>query len=215
MGRLCREKPKDEQSWIDSREKRGIGGSDAAAIVGVSPWKTANDLWMEKTGKKRPADISDDPFVAQGHRMENAIRELYKSYHPDYKVTYHKYHLLYQSDRPWLFATLDGEVVLPDKRKGILEVKTNTPVGRAGWAKWDCQIPRQYEIQLYHQMLASGFEFADLVALLINQDGDFTVRTYRFERAEHEEDLKWLLEKEDEFWKSIQNKTLPTMTLVL
>ena len=215
MGKLCREKPKDKKAWIQARSVRGIGGSDASAIVGASPWKTANDLWMEKTGQKQPEDISNDAFVAQGHRMENAIRELYASYHPDYKVTYHKYHLLYQSDRPWLFATLDGEVVLPDKRKGILEVKTNTPVGKAGWAKWDCQIPRQYEVQLYHQMLATGFDFADLVALLINQDGDFTVRTYRFERAEHEEDLKWLLEKEEEFWQSVQNRTLPPMTLVL
>lgn len=215
MGKLCRDRPKNEELWVKARADRGLGGSDAAAIVGVSTWKTANDLWLEKTGQKEPEDISNDPFVQQGHRMEHAIRELYKSYHPDYKVKHNPYHLLYQSDRPWLFATLDGEIVLPDKRKGILECKTNTPQSKQDWEKWNCQIPRAYEIQLYHQMLATGYDFADLVALLINQDGDFTVRTYRFERSEHEEDLKWLLGKETEFWQSVKNQTLPPMTLIL
>lgn len=215
VGKLCREKPKTEELWIQARADRGIGGSDAAAIVGASPWKTANDLWMEMTGKKEPKDISDDPFVQQGHRMEYAIRELYKAYHPDYKVKHNPYHLLYQSDRPWLFATLDGEVVLPDKRKGCLECKTNTPVGKAGWEKWDCKIPNAYMIQILHEMLASGYDFVDLVALLINQEGDFTVRTYHFDRADHEEDLAWLLDKETAFWQSVQNKAIPPMTLIL
>ena len=215
MGELCRETPKTKSLWIKARANRGIGGSEAAAIVGASPWMTANDLWQIKTGEKTAKDISDDPFVQQGQRMESAIRELYRTYHPDYQVTYHRFDLLYQSDRPWLLATLDGEVTLPDKRKGILECKTSTPGSSAGWAKWDCQIPRNYELQLYHQMLATGFEFADLVALLINQEGDFVVRTYHFERSEHEEELSWLLNKETEFWQSVQNKTLPTMTLIL
>lgn len=215
MGKLCREKPKDETAWKQARNNRGIGGSQASAIVGVSPWMSANDLWKILTGQEQPKDISNSPLIEQGHRMEKAIRELYKCYHPDYKVRYNKYHLLYQSDRPWLFATLDGEVVMPDKRHGILECKTSTPMGKSGWSKWDCKIPETYEIQLYHQMLATGWDFADLVALLINQEGDFTIRTYHFERSEHEEDLAWLLQKEEEFWKSVQNKTLPPMTIVL
>lgn len=215
MGKLCREKPTDETIWLKARAERGIGGSEAAAIVGMSPWMTANELWQLKTGSAEPKDISDDPFVQQGHRMEHAIRELYKAYHPSYKVKYNRFHLLYQKERPWLFATLDGEVILPDKRKGILECKSSTPVGKAGWAKWDCRIPDHYMIQLLHQMLATGFDFADLVALLINQEGDFVLRTYHFERADYEEDLNWLLEKEEAFWETVQNRTLPPMTLVI
>lgn len=215
MGKLCREKPKDEASWIAARSTRGIGGSEAAAIVGASPWMTADELWKIKTGVKKPNDISDNPLVQQGHRMEKALRELYASYHPDYKVRYHKYDLLYQSDRPWLFATLDGELIDPDGRKGILECKTNTPQGKAGWEKWDCQIPKQYMIQVLHQMLASGYEFADLIACLINMEGDFIIRTYRFERSEHEQDIEWLLEKETDFWDSVKNRSIPPMTLIL
>ena len=215
MGKLCRDKPKTETEWKQARFNRGIGGSEAAAIVGASTWMTANDLWQIKTGNKMPKDISDDPFVQQGHRMEGALRELYKSYHPDYRVRYHKYDLLYRAENPWLFCTLDGEVIDADGRNGIFEAKTNTPIGKAGWAKWDCRIPDAYMIQILHQLLATGWEFADLMACLINQDGDFTVRTYHFERSDYEEDLAWLLEKEQAFWRSVQNKTLPPMTLII
>ena len=95
------------------------------------------------------------------------------------------------------------------------EVQTSTPQSKADWDKWNEQIPQAYMIQLLHQQLASGYEFADLMALLINSEGDFVVRTYHFERADYEEDLKWLLEKETEFWQSVQSKTLPPMTIVL
>ena len=200
--------------WITARMK-GIGASEAASIVGRSPWMTAQELWQIKTGMKERKDLSGNPLVEQGHRMEYAIRELYSAYHPDYTVLYNQYYLLYQEDRPWLFATLDGEVVDKHGRKGILECKTSTPQGKSDWDKWNMQIPDQYMIQILHQFLATGYEFADLMALLINIEEDFVVRTYHFERKDYEQDLEWLLTKEEEFWKSVQNKTLPSMTIVL
>lgn len=212
---LKREKPKTEELWVAARQNRGIGASEAAAIVGASSWMTARDLWAIKCGLKEREDLSGNPLIEQGHRMEGAIRELYKAYHPEYKVTYHPYDLLYQSERPWLFATLDGEITDNKGRHGILEVKTSSPLSKADWDKWDCQIPRTYEMQVYHQMLATGWDFVDLIACLINSEGDFVVRTYRLERADHEMDLAWLLEKEEAFWQSVQNKALPPMTIVL
>ena len=212
---LKREKPKDHNSWIQFRANRGIGGSEAAAIVGESPWMTSRDLWEIKCGLKGRTDLSDNPLIEQGHRMEGAIRELYKSYHPDYKVTYHQYDLLYQSERPWLFATLDGEITDENGRKGILECKTSSPQSKVDWDKWYFQIPKPYMIQILHQLLATGWEFVDLIACLINKEGDFVVRTYRFERADYEADLTWLLEKEKVFWTSVQGKTLPPMTIAL
>ena len=214
MGKLCREKPTDETIWLKARAERGIGGSEAAAIVGMSPWMTANELWQLKTGNAEPKDLSDDSFVQKGVRLEPALRELYKAIHPDTKVSFHKYDLLFQSDRPWLFATLDGELK-EGKRKGVLEIKTSTPVGKAGWEKWNNQIPSNYHCQILHQFLATGYDFAVLFACLFNAEGDFTVREYRFEREDLKDDLNWLLEKETEFWQTVQNRTLPPMTLVL
>ena len=213
MSNLCRTKCTSESDWLETRLK-GIGGSEAAAAVGKSNWMSLRDLWEIKVGVKVSNNISGNAFIEQGKRMEGAIRELYKAYHPEYKVSYHKYDLLFQKDRPWLFATLDGEITDEKKRKGILEVKTSSPQSYEAWAQWDGQIPQHYLIQILHQLLATGWDFVDLIALLINKEQDFSVRTYRFERADYEEDLAWLLSKEEEFWKSVQNKTLPPMTLV-
>lgn len=51
-----------EKEWLEER-KKGIGGSDAATILGLNPYKSNIDLWAEKTGKKEPPNISDKPYV--------------------------------------------------------------------------------------------------------------------------------------------------------
>ena len=40
----------EKNEWLEYR-KQGIGGSDAAAIMGLNPWKTAMDVWLEKVGE--------------------------------------------------------------------------------------------------------------------------------------------------------------------
>ena len=214
MKRPKRHKPKDHESWLSYRQK-GIGSSDAAAIVGASNWKTASDLWFEKTGQKQPKDISDNEFIQKGIRLEPAIREVYKAMHPDRKVTYHKFDMLYQPERPYIFATLDGEVQDEAGRFGCLEIKTNTPRSKTDWDKWENQVPRAYHIQCLHEMLSSGYEFVDLFAFIFRQDGDFVAREYRFEREECKEDIAWLLEQETAFWQSVEQKKLPSLTLVI
>lgn len=214
MSNVKRMRPKGREQWLEFRHK-GIGSSDCAAITGASSWKTANDLWMEKTGQKQAEDLSDNEFIQKGVRLEPAIREVYKAMHPDRKVTYHQTDMLYLPERPFVFATLDGEVQDCNGRMGCLEIKTSTPNSKTDWAKWDERIPDAYFHQCLHEMLATGYEFVDLFAFLFKQDGDFIAREYRFERADYEADLAWLLEKEEAFWTSVQNKTLPPMTIVL
>lgn len=214
MSNVKRKKPKDRVQWLELRNK-GIGSSDAAAITGASSWKTANELWLEKTGQKQAGDLSDNEFVRKGVRLEPAIREVYKAMHPNRKVTYHQFDLLYLPEHPYIFATLDGETKDNSGRMGCLEIKTSTPVSRAEWDKWDERIPDGYFHQCLHEMLATGYEFVDLFAFLFKQDGDFIAREYHFERSDHEGDLAWLLEKEEAFWQSVQNKTLPPMTLII
>ena len=210
----CRRKPKDEAEWKMFRQM-GIGSSDSAAIVGASNWKTARDLWLEKTGQKKPKDISDNEYITKGILLEPAIREVYKALHPDRKVTYHKFDMLYQPERPFIFATLDGEVKDENGRYGCLEIKTSTPRSKTDWDKWENQVPSAYHVQCLHEMLSSGYEFVDLFAFIFRQDGDFVAREYRFEREECEEDLAWLLEQETAFWESIEQKKLPSLTLVI
>lgn len=181
---------------------QGIGASEAAAVVGMSPWMSKLELWRLKVGAEKAKDLSGSAAVSRGVRMEPALRGLYTAIHPGRTVDYYPYDILYQKERPFIFATLDGEVTDERGRKGILEIKTSSPNGKAGWAKWDGHIPDHYYCQILHQMLATGYEFVDLMASLENMDGDLSIRTYHFERAKQEEDMAWLLEKEIAFYQN-------------
>lgn len=212
---LQRKKIDNHDDWIAERSN-GIGGSEAAAIVGMSPWMSAVDLWKIKTGQKKPPDLSDNALVQQGHDLEPHLRNLFMAMHPELLLKYHEFDLVFQSERPWLYATLDGELEEIDSgRKGILEIKTATPNGKAGWSKWDQRIPDAYAVQTRHQLLAIGYDFVYLFAALFGSDGNINVRTYYYERTDVEDDLNWLLSEEEKFWSHVQNRTMPPMKLVL
>lgn len=198
----------DRENWLEGR-RRGIGGSDAAAVTGFSKWKTTTVLWEEKCNLREVKDISGDEAVQRGVRMEDAIRSFFCASHPELAVEHHAYDILYQSERPWLYATLDGEAADADGRKGILEIKTASPNGKAGWAEWDGAVPQGYYVQILHQLLASGYTFAYLQAALYGRNGDVTLREYSFDRKDCEADLVWLLEKELTFWNCVQQGIRP------
>ena len=63
--------------WLKHRKNR-IGGSDAAAILGKSPYMSNVDLWKIKTGQTEQADISGEEYVQYGNAAEPHLRELFK-----------------------------------------------------------------------------------------------------------------------------------------
>ena len=203
--------------WLVGRYSQGIGASEAAAAVGMSPWQSPLDLWKVKSGITPPKNLSGNAAVEQGNRMEPILREFYAGMHPEYAVEYHQYDILYQDERPWLFATLDGELIEVDTgRRGILEIKTATPNGKAGWDKWaNGNLPQNYYIQTIHQLLVTGFDFVRLFAALFSVNGDITLRGYEIEREDVKEDIEWLLEQETEFWGKVQRGEMPAMPLML
>ena len=210
LERIC---PANREEWLEARKAQGIGASEAAAIVGLSPWMSKNDLWEIKTGKKIAKDLSGNAAVEQGIRMEGAIRTVFAARHPEFQVEHHAYDILYQTERPWLFATLDGEITesFADSsvKKYPLEIKTSTPRGKADWDKWsDGKIPDNYYIQILHQMLATGWEKAYLTAFLYGKE-DIIIREYDFLRKDCEADLDWLLKEETAFQESIVSGQKP------
>lgn len=206
----------DRNDWLSARF-RGIGASEAAAAIGMSPWQTPLELWKLKTGVIAAKDLSGNAAVQQGNRMEPILRVFYAAIHTEYDVAHFPYDILYQSERPWLFATLDGELTDKDGRKGVLEIKTATPNGKAGWDKWsNGGMPQNYFIQTLHQMLATGYEFVRLFAALYSLNGDITLREYEIERADVKDDMDWLLEKETVFWeRHVLQGVMPAMPLTI
>lgn len=203
----------NREEWLSARTEQGIGASEAPAIVGMSPYETANGLWERKALGKNAKDISDNEIVARGVRMEEPLRELFKAHHPELTVEHYPYDILYLNINPWLFATLDGEITTEDGRKGILEIKTASPNGKAGWEKWDNKIPQNYYIQVLHQMLATDYDFVILFACLIEPTGNMQIREYLIEKEICLADMTWLLENEIEFMDSVNKHEIPKVTI--
>lgn len=198
-----------EEEWRRARAQ-GIGGSEAAAIIGRSPWCTNVELWRRKTGRSAAPDISNDGAVKYGHDAEPLIRGLFAlDYENKYTVEYGgAFDMVAHPEHPFIFATLDGR--LTEKatgRRGVLEIKTTSIVRSMQKEKWwkDGQpcIQDQYYCQLIWQLIASGFDFAVLHAQLkYDYGGDVRSerRTYFVERSEVLEDIEYLKAEGVKFW---------------
>ena len=84
----------NREEWLKARGHT-IGGSDASAIVGMNPYKTNEQLWLEKTGQIIPEDISEKPYVKYGTNAEPLLRELFKLDFPQYQVFYEENNLFH------------------------------------------------------------------------------------------------------------------------
>ena len=206
------------EEWLEHRKKY-IGGSDCAAIIGQNPWKNNVELWMEKTGQVVSHDISDNPKVKFGTEAEPIIRELFK-------LNYPKYEVFYEENNSWIndkypFAAVSHDAWLVERetgRKGIWECKTTEIVSSMSKEKWNNQIPMNYYCQLLHSLLVrEDCEFAHLTALLTWKFEDKEIyqqiRNYYIDRAEVEEDIKFLESSERRFWEHVQKRHKPGLML--
>lgn len=207
---------RNHDGWLKGRY-RGIGGSDASAIVGKNPYKDNIQLFEEKTGRVIPEDISGKPYVQYGHDAEPLIRQLFALDYPEYEVIYHDWRILRSKKYPFLQASLDGELREKDTgRMGILEIKTTNILQSMQKEKWKDRIPDNYYIQCLHYLLVTGYDFVILRALLRSDWGDdrrATIKNYRIERAEVEEDLDYLLTEEIKFWQYVEAGRRPALVL--
>lgn len=206
------------EEWLKAR-LNGIGGSDAAAAIGMSPFKSNLELWEEKTGRRKADDISDNPRVKYGKEAEKYLRELFKLDFPEYMVDYDEFGMISNDPEfPFAFATLDGELTEHiTVRKGILEIKTCEIMRSSQWAEWNDQIPQHYYIQVLHQFLATGYSYAIVKAQLKYADRNgvkqAAIRHYHIERTDCLDDIKWLAEQEKGFWNCVKSDMRPAQIL--
>lgn len=205
------EEHSSREDWLAHRGNH-IGASEAGAILGVG-FMSKVDLWKLKTGRATDKDLSTNKAVAYGNRAEDALRQLFMAKHPELSLTYRPFDFIFQSERPWLRATLDGELTDEDGDKGVLEIKTATLLSKADWAKWNGRVPDGYLCQITHQLLASDFKYAYLFAELTGADGNSVLRTYLFLREDMESDIVYLLAEEEKFWECVTSDKIPSVPL--
>lgn len=190
--------------WLKAR-LQGIGASEASAVIGCNPYMSNVDLWRLKTGRKQAQDISSNAHVQYGHDAERPLRELFALDYPRYEVSYGgAFDMVHHPEHPFIFATLDGR--LKEKatgRLGVYEGKTTEILRSMQKEKWKDRIPDNYYVQVIHQLIATGWEFAVLNAQMKRVfDGDVRTETRRYiiERAEVRDDIDYLLAEEIKFW---------------
>ena len=201
------------EQWLEER-KKGIGGSDAATILGLNPYKNNIELWEEKLGIREAKDISDKPYVQYGTNMEPVLRESFKIKHPEYEVRHEEYSIMKHQKYPFLFASLDGTLINKETGEiGILEIKTTNILQSMQKEKWKDKIPDNYYCQVLHYLNVTGYSFADLFAELNYENNYQVTKTYEILREDVEKDIEYLQGKEIEFWNCVETKTRPPLTL--
>lgn len=196
---LTRQSYATREEWLKNRSV--IGGSEAAAAVGKSPFMTNVELWEYKTGRKVPPDLSENEVVQYGVALEPALRKLYAAEHPEMLVEYYPYDILQNDLFPYVACTLDGELTeQATGRRGVLEIKTVQANSRMVWLNWQDRVPEYYFIQCMAQLIATGWDFVDLYAQLKKLNGDSEIRRYHFEREDHLDDIQWLKPRLESFW---------------
>lgn len=207
-------KPQSREAWLEAR-RRGIGGSDAGAVIGANKYRSNVDTWKEKTGLIVPEDVGDKPAVKFGKEAEQHIRALFALEHPEMSVEYHEFYMYLNDKYPFLYATLDGELTDDSGRHGILEIKTATIQNAAGWSEWVDGIPQSYYAQVLHQLAATGWDFVILFAYLRTPYSGNVARFIerRIERADVADDITYLIAQEAEFWQAVETKQRPPLRL--
>jgi putative phage-type endonuclease len=204
------------EAWLKER-LNGIGASEAAAVIGVSPYISNEELWEIKTGRKIPDDIGDKPYVKFGTEAEKHIRALFALENPQYQVGYEEFKIIRSPDYPFIFATLDGWLTDEHSRNGVWECKTTEILRPNQWAEWTDGVPNHYYVQILHQLLATGFDFAVLTARIRYTDRagakKSVTQDYHIERQSVTDDLDYLLKEEVKFWELVKADTRPPLML--
>lgn len=184
-----------QKEWEEAR-RGSIGGSDAAALLGLNPWSSPYALWGEKTGKLPAEDISGKEAVRLGHFLEPYVADRFTE-ETGKKVRRENF-ILKNSDYPWAHANVDRMVI---GEKAGLECKTTSELNLKSLR--DGEYPANYYCQCMHYMAVTGCEKWYLAVLIGNRE--FRI----FEIARNEEEIAALMEAEERFWSYVRNGTPP------
>ncbi len=188
----------DRADWHE-RRRQGIGGSDAPAVVGRSPFKTALDVYREKRGEA-PPDDEETEAMYWGTEIEPLLlrrfsKETGFAVDPDQSPCRHPEH-------DWLFCHPDGRV---HDQRATVQAKTVLMNRDGEWGEpWTDEVPEHVLIQCQHELAATGYVLAYVPMLIL---ASRTFRVYTVPRDDELIDM--LVERETEFWEMVQTGTPP------
>ena len=152
------------EDWQDLHRK-GLGGSDVGAVLGLNPWKTPLDVYREKIEGQR---VEDNDAMKAGRMLEDTVARWYSEetghkIQKDNKIRIHSKH-------EFLIANIDRLITANGNGKGtgVLEVKTASGWAFKSWA--DDGLPLQYYSQIQHYFSVTGHKWGEFAVLVDGRD---------------------------------------------
>lgn len=174
------------EQWLDYR-KTGIGGSDAAVVCGLNPYKSKIELWADKTG--RLPDKEDNEAMRTGRDLEEYVA---KRFCEATGKKVRRRNAIFQHDKyDFITANVDREIV---GENAGLECKTTSAFTKSDFENGE--IPLYYYCQCCHYMNVMGYDRMYLAVLVLGQ------KFYWFTIERNESECSALLEQEIGFWNS-------------
>jgi len=195
----------NNKEWLQGR-LNGIGGSEAAIVMGLSPWRSKLELWTEKV-TRNIVEI-DNPVMFWGRKLEPLVRTEYAS-----KTGRSIVPIVTQRTRPdypFMFANIDGLITddpngkVSEYGQGVLEIKTKSAFQRweEGWEEG--KLPIYYTIQLQHYLFVNDKKWGAFAILDLGK-----MQLVHFDVERNEELIKLVVKEEEKFWDSVVNKIKP------
>lgn len=148
----------DEQ-WLEKRRVSGIGASESAVILGLSPWSSPFELYGQKIGLIDATEQTEAMkwgLILEGPILKEFAKETGREVWPWGE-------LLQSKEHPFLIATPDGRQAAKNRDSlGVVQVKTSAY--RA--ADWENGVPPHVYCQMQHEMAVTGHTWATAVVLL-------------------------------------------------
>jgi len=183
---LVNTKDMPREEWLKYRNM-GIGGSDAAAVVGLNPYVTPYKLWAEKTG--RLPEEEENEAMRQGRDLEDYVASRFEE-KTGKKVR--RRNVMFQHDEhDFILANIDREVIGEDAG---FEAKTTSVMNLRKFKNGE--FPDQYYVQCMHYLAVTGKKKWYLGVLVLNQG------FYVYEINRDEVEIAALVAAEKEFWET-------------
>ena len=183
-----------KEEWLRYR-KKGIGGSDAGAVCGLNPYRSAIEVYFDKTTDE--VEEIDNEAMRQGREFEDYVARRFME--ATGKKVRRANAMFYDEQYPFMLADVDRMVV---GENAGLECKTASPFMADKWKGEE--IPLSYQIQCYHYMSVCNADAWYIAVLIYGKEFKF----YKLERDEQV--IQDLIRIEKDFWENyIQKGQIP------
>lgn len=191
------------EEWLQIR-KKGIGGSDIAAICGFSPYKSALAIYLDKSDQKPLVD-RENIAAEVGLELESYLSKKFTKWMADKEgldIDLKEMPEVLQHDKiDYFLVNLDRWFLHPTRGNCVVELKTTTEFKKDLW-KGD-EVPDEYYAQVQWQLMITGWKWGYLVVLIGNRIVDVKLI------PRNQEFITRISKTAKEFWTDFVEKEIP------